>query len=624
MFPNNLTQRLVHLQCNPPHKPEAELPRGECRHVERSGGYDTAWSRGQRCICQGFSLDKQQVVGTSCECGHPAWTHVQQPMGVVTYEEHEALADEVRRFKDDFYNNYQNLQNELARTQQELVEQRAVNNDRERVFKLLEARMYQNMKDLKIILDDKMDGIIDQQHAFQRKLIDVEDATMEHDVRLEKLFRTVDRTSREITPTAANGSDDQPMDTVDEYPEKPDHSWSIKVIMVPRKSQLYAYDVDSTAYKRLQSRNLVKELTFTGRDSISFHTVIEKHFGEVLRRRPWVPLIGYRMPHDLFGRIALKQLPLDHTYGQLWDYFFLDHHCIVHDKMQGDILHIALRDTELSWSEIKSLPCVYGFHESSWAYDTELDGPLKFLQPPTPVRAPSSASAKSEVSDFVYDYSPSPPPYTSQRNTMDPDAITPVPLENGFQSPLDVLAQASASLSPSTTGSGTGSFPLSLGLTKQQSHTQSLRSLAASSDSTDDVDSEHSHRNKIRKLRPKLSEPFMSSHHHASDVQDGGAQNHSHPNLHMGNGHAQGQMQSHHSKGRSNGTHSSSSSGSASASSSSANSNGSSSTAPPQAPTQVYYSGRSKRKMPVREKQKEPLQFKLPSLLHHRNREETA
>ncbi|KAL1392688.1 hypothetical protein HDK64DRAFT_197468 [Phyllosticta capitalensis] len=509
MFPNNLTQRLVHLQRNPPHKPEAELPRGECRHVERSGGYDTAWSRGQRCICQGFSLDKQQVVGTSCECGHPAWTHVQQLMGVVTYEEHEALADEVRRFKDDFYNNYQNLQNELARTQQELVEQRAVNNDRERVFKLLEARMYQNMKDLKIILDDKMDGIIDQQHAFQRKLIDVEDATMEHDVRLEKLFRTVDRTSREITPTAANGSDDQPMDTVDEYPEKPDHSWSIKVIMVPRKSQLYAYDVDSTAYKRLQSRNLVKELTFTGRDSISFHTVIEKNFGEVLRRRPWVPLIGYRMPHDLFGRIALKQLPLDHTYGQLWDYFFLDHHCIVHDKMQGDILHIALRDTELSWSEIKSLPCVYGFHESSWAYYTELDGPLKFLQPPTPVRAP----------------------------------------------PLDVLAQASASLSPSTTGSGTGSFPLSLGLTKQQSHTQSLRSLAASSDSTDDVDSEHSHRNKIRKLRPKLSEPFMSSHHHASDV---------------------------------------------------------------------YYSGRSKRKMPVREKQKEPLQFKLPSLLHHRNREETA
>ncbi|KAK7523892.1 hypothetical protein IWZ03DRAFT_303604 [Phyllosticta citriasiana] len=525
MFPNS-THRLVHLQRNPPPKPEAELPRGECRHVRRSGGYDTPWSCGQRCFCQGFSLDKQQVVGTTCECGHPAWTHVQQPMGVVTYEEHGALAEEVRRFKDDFYTHYQSLQTELARTQQELMEQRAVNNERERVFKLLESRMYQNMKDLKIILDDKMDGIIDQQHAFQRKLMEVEDATMDHDERLEKILRVADRTSREITPTA-NGTDDQPME-MDEYPKKPDLSWSIKVVMMPRKTQKFAYEVDSTAYRRLQSRNLVKELTFNGRDSISFHTVIEKNFGDVLRRRPWVPLIGYRMQHDFFGRIALKQLPLDHTYGQLWDYFFLDHHCIVHDKMQGDILHIALRDNELSWSEIKSLPCVFGFHESSWAYDTELDGPL---------------NGKSEVSDFVYDYSPSPPPYTSQRNTMDPDAITPVPLENGFQSPLDMLAQASTTISPPMTES----FPL-----RQQSHAPSLCSMA--SDSTDDVDSEHSHRNKIRKLRPKLS-----------------------------------------------------------------STNGSASTAPPQAQQQTYYSGRSKRKMPLREKQKEPLQFRLPSLLHHRS-----
>ncbi|KAK8171962.1 hypothetical protein BKA80DRAFT_261646 [Phyllosticta citrichinensis] len=616
MFPNS-TQGLVHLQRNPPPKSEAELPRGECRHVQRTGGYDTPWSHGQRCFCQGFSLDKQQVVGTTCECGHPAWSHVQQPMGVVTYEEHEALAEEVRRFKDDYYTNYQSLRIELARTQQELMEQRAVNNERERVFKFLEARMYQNMKDLKIILDDKLDGVIDQQHAFQRKLMEVEDTTMEHDERLEKLLRAADRTSREITPTA-NATDEQPMET-DEYPEKADLSWSVKVVMTLRKSQKFAYDVDSTAYRRLQSRNLVKDLTFAGRDSISFHTVIEKNFGDVLRRRPWVPLIGYRTPRDFFGRIFLKQLPLDHTYGQLWDYFFLDHHCIVHDKMQGDILHIALRDTELSWSEIKSLPCVFGFHESSWAYDTELDGPLKFLQPPTPARAPSSASGKSEVSDFVYDYSPSPPPYTSQRYTMDPDVITPVPLENGFQSPLDMLAQASATISPSITDS----FPLPL--SKQQSHAPSLRSMA--SDSTDDVDSEHLHRNKIRKLRPKLSEPFMSSRHH-QETRKGTAENLSHPNLPIGNGssapasyhNSNGHSPTatrHHGKMRSHATTSSGSSGSTSASSGSTN--GSASTAPPQAQQQTYYSGRSKRKMPVREKQKEPLQFKLPSLLHHRS-----
>ncbi|KAF4304843.1 hypothetical protein GTA08_BOTSDO14210 [Botryosphaeria dothidea] len=166
MFPNT-THRLVHLPRNPPPKPDSELPRGECRYLHREAGQADR----HRCICQSFSLDKQQPVGTSCECGHPAWVHVQQPMAAVTYEEHMALAEELRRFKQEQDRNLQNMQNELSGA--------AIQNAR--------GRLYQNMKDLKIELDDKMDGMIDQQHAFQRKLIDVEDATMEHELKFEKL-----------------------------------------------------------------------------------------------------------------------------------------------------------------------------------------------------------------------------------------------------------------------------------------------------------------------------------------------------------------------------------------------------------------------------------------------------
>lgn len=544
MFPNT-THRLVHLPRNPPPKPDSELPRGECRYLHREAGQADR----HRCICQSFSLDKQQPVGTSCECGHPAWVHVQQPMAAVTYEEHMALAEELRRFKQEQDRKLQNMQNELVKTQHELIAQRAQNTERERLFKMLEARLYQNMKDLKIELDDKMDGMIDQQHAFQRKLIDVEDATMEHELKFEKLEPRSEKKSRQLTPVPeASPNDDQSMDTAVEEsptPEKAEKPWSVKVTLVPRRSQQFAFDVDSKAHRRCQSRKLSQEIEFSSRDSANFHLTVDKAFSHVLKGRPWIPLIGYRAHNDYFGRIALRQLPPEISSGDLWDYFFLDHHCIAHDKMQGDILYIALRDSDLSWEEIKELPAVFGSSDSVWSHEVELDGPL-------PLGQKSNAPlGRLDRADLIYEYSPSPPPYTSQRNTLQPQPDAPA--DNRLATPLGVLATASASV----LGHALNRHP-----TSQSATAQSLRSLGSTEDGSDD---EHSHRDKIRKLRPKRSEPAMrTSHNHSNS---GGSSHHQ--------------------------------------------------------PT-VYYSGRSKRKMPVREKTKEPLQFKLPNLLHHRNKEDAA
>ncbi|GME25181.1 hypothetical protein GTA08_BOTSDO03415 [Neofusicoccum parvum] len=540
MFPNT-THRLVHLPRNPPPKPDSELPRGECRYLHREAGHADR----QRCVCQGFSLDKQQPVGTGCECGHPAWVHVQQPMAAVTHEEHMAVVEELRRFKQEQDRKFQSMQNELVKTQHELMAQRAQNVERERLFKLLEARLYQNMKDLKIELDDKMDGMIDQQHAFQRKLIDVEDTTMEHELKFEKLDMGKGGKTRDLTPVPEASPDHHSMDTAVEEPETPEKTekpWSVKVMIVPRRGQQFAFDVDSKAYRRCQSRKLHQDIEFTSRDSANFHLTIDKAFSHILKGRPWVPLVGYRARNDYFGRMALRQLPPELSSGDLWDYYFLDHHCVAHDKMQGDLLYLALRDSDLAWPEIRELPPVFGSNESVWTHEVELDGPLPTSQQSNAMRG------RLDKADLIYEYSPSPPPYTSQRNTMQPPAEG-VP-DNRLATPLGVLATASASV----LGHALNRHP-----TTQSATAQSLRSLGSTEDGSDD---EHSHRDKIRKLRPKRSEPAMHSHSNS-----GGSSHHQ--------------------------------------------------------PT-VYYSGRSKRKMPVREKTKEPLQFKLPSLLHHRNKEEAA
>ncbi|KAF2139701.1 uncharacterized protein K452DRAFT_193305, partial [Aplosporella prunicola CBS 121167] len=386
---NNTTQRLVNLP-RPLPKPEADLPRGECRFIQRERDAQTG-SR-QRCVCQGFSLDKQQVVGTGCECGHPAWVHVQQPMAAVTYEEHVALAEEMRRFKQEQDTRLKSLQLELVKTQHELLAQRALYSERERLFKAIEARMYQNMKAMKMQLDDKMDGMIDQQHAFQKKLIDVEDATMEHEIHFEKLgipdkeppsTLSAVAAAPAVVSAARSATDGHVMhiaaaNTRVRSPEKRPQPWGARVIMVPHRMQRFAFESSSKASKRCQSRNLHQDVSFPNTDNATFIVHIDNAFNHALKGRPWIPLVATRPPDDPLARLALRPLPADLASPALWDLAFLRRHCFALDEALGaEVLYIALRDADLSWDEMRALPpslnTTAADEESAWAHDVELD-----------------------------------------------------------------------------------------------------------------------------------------------------------------------------------------------------------------------------------------------------------
>lgn len=233
-------------------------------------------------------------------------------------------------------------------------------------------------------------------------------------------------------------------------------------------------------------------------------------------------MTAHRPVDEPFGCIALTNLPPHLIRRDVWDYSFLDHHCIAHDKMQGDILYITLQYEEVAWNEIKFLSATKNVDESCWDYDEELDGAAKY---------------KSLDSEMMHNSQDPPPTYSSQTHSMADKAL----------SKLYVLADSAAMLNP-----------VERAPTQSSSHSSHSRfsternSLRSFENETTDDD----HRNKKPKLRSKQSIP--------NDNSNGQSQ---HP---------------------------------------------------------MYVSGRSKRKMPVREKgAREPLHFSVtnvtkwrPNLLH--------
>jgi len=238
-----------------------------------------------------------------------------------------------------------------------------------------------------------------------------------------------------------------------------------------------------------------------------------------------MPMTAHRPVDEPFGRMALNQLPSDLCMRDVWDYPFLEDHCIAHDKMQGDVLYITLQYEDATWHEIRFLPPVLGADEMCWNHDEELDGA-------------SIGGFKSLDSELMYDYQQDPPPYSSRHSRASVDSRAP--------SKLDVLADSASMLSRVERTN-----------TSYSSERSSLRSFE-----TEGSDDEH--RDKKPRMHKKASMPSLGS------------------------------------SGSSN--------------------------------TPMYISGRSKRKMPVREKgPKEPLHFNVnnvakwrPSILHAHNGKDKA
>jgi len=525
---------------------EAQLPRGECGFIvpesEGSGAR-------QRCSCRSFYPDS--IVRSRCGCGHQAWHHEAQPLTTVSVEEYLQVVDQMKQLKEQV-RQLETLQHDWK---QEILRERMAREEMERTNRIVQARMYDNMRQLKISMDDRIEAVVDktteysdQIKGMQERLITLDESSMDMEDRIDRVEQ-LGGLSRDVTPAASTPRArhttpkpppvpqlpllTQTQHTLGHLPIRTDKkyplSWSVRVIFVPRKSQKSAFDPDSIAYKRCASRKLQQNLDFPSQDSSCFANRIDTAFKGVFRGRPWMPLPAHRPADEPFGRMALTLLPNDLVHRDIWDFPFLEDHCISHDKMQGDVLYITLQYEDVTWNEIRFLPAVAGLDESCWEHNDELDG---------------AAAFKSLDSEIMYDYQDPPPTYSSRTHS----------LADRAPSKLDVLADSAALLSPierarSRASSHTSRLsPLTRTPTQSSSHSSNPRfsSERSSLRSIDTEISDDEHLDKKQKLRTKHSNSAMHGAGHSAQP--------------------------------------------------------------------MYISGRSKRKMPVKEKAKEPLHFNVTSL----------
>ncbi|KAI8941076.1 hypothetical protein NX059_002316 [Plenodomus lindquistii] len=559
MFHSN-SQAIVHLPGKSTPSGETQLPRGECSFIlpESEGTHGAR----QRCSCRSFYPDS--IVRSRCGCGHQAWNHEAQPLATVSTDDYLKAVEQMKQLRQEMQR-FEQLEHNLK---QELFKERMAREELVRTNMAIQARLYENMQYLKMTMDDRVEAVVDrttelsdQVKAQGERLTMVDEFSMELENRVDRVEQ-LSGMSRDATPVGSTSRACmsppkaspvppvpllmQTQHTLGQLPIRTDKkypmSWCVRVIFVPRKSLRVAYDPDSNGYKRCASRNLHQTLEFPSQDSSCFANRVESAFKGLFRGRPWMPLQGHRPADEPFGRMALTLLPPDLIHRDVWDYPFLEDHCISHDKMQGDILYITLQYEDVTWNEIRFLPAVSNVDESCWNHDEELDGTAKY---------------KSLDSEIMYDFQDPPPTYSSRTHSMADRAL----------SKLDVLADSAAMLSPieraqtQSTITSTRSSPMSSMQrtpTQSSSHSSHPRfsSERTSLRSFDTETTDDEHRDKKPKLRAKQSMPNVN-----------------------GNGQAQQPM---------------------------------------------YISGRSKRKMPVREKgPKEPLHFNVsnvakwrPNLLH--------
>jgi hypothetical protein len=430
-------------------------------------------------------------------------------------EEYLAVIEEMKRLKGEL-KRYEHLEHELK---QEMLRERMAREEHSQMHRAIEQRMYQNMQLLKVTMDDKVEAVVDKTQEFndqikavQERLTMVDEVTMDLENRVDRLEHPTSPSSREATPGASTPKATpkpllqaptlpplpllmQPQHTLGQLPIRSDKkyplSWSVRVIFVPRKSLKFAYDPDSNGYRRCASRKLQQNLDFPSQDSSCFANRIENAFKGVLRGRPWMPMVGHRPADEPFGRMALHALPQDLILRDVWDYPFLEDHCIAHDKMQGDVLYITLQYEDVTWHEIRCLPPALGVDESCWNHDEELDGTAKF---------------KSLDSEIMYDYQDPPPTYSSRTHSL-ADRHS---LAERAPSKLDVLADSASMLSRVSVDR----VPTRVSLERvptQQSSRSTFSSERSSLRSFETETTDDEHRDKKIKLRAKQSMPNVNA-----------------------------------------------------------------------------------------------------------------
>ncbi|KAF2428772.1 hypothetical protein EJ08DRAFT_568528, partial [Tothia fuscella] len=453
MFGTNSNKALVHLPRPQSREPEAHLPRGECRFILPEA--DADGSR-QRCTCTSYSLN-DAVPGARCGCGHQAWHHVQEAVGdSVSMDQYVQLVERYRKLEEAM----RGLQEDMSKERKE----------RDRIYNNMVQMLrgsYGNMAYLRYYVDekleiariqfeDKIEGVLDRATGASEEVEKLKSRVSELDetsIRLEERIDHGQFPSRSVTPgfLSTPHIPKIPLEPIPMTPkmytlppisslplrsrsqEKHNEAWNCRAIFVPKKTQQFAFLSDSKAHFRCQSRGLHQDLHLEDKSSESFIRCIESAFQFILRGRPWMPLQCLRSTD-----MALGQLNLEQRNPILWNYNFLESQCMANDKLQGDVIYLALMHEELGWPDIHSLPRLFGSDESCWEEDAMLDGKASNARMDYKMDM-DTARIKSLETDSMYEYSP--PPYSSSRT----HAELPRP-----PTALDVLAGTASFLSRST------------------------------------------------------------------------------------------------------------------------------------------------------------------------------
>lgn len=388
----------------------------------------------------GFSLNRA-IPGSTCQCGHNGCYHEPEKMGTSV----------AREEFDELKNKFELLQEELGRVAsrsafdrvprlEEQVDNNKVDADAE--FKRINqaiAGVYYHIGLLKSrapYYEDHIEALHDNVQKIESRVIDVDDACMKVEDRVEVLERSNPRTTapffscRRKASTPPSPGDD-PYATEDSRSEESvagsragrsqlhyvkeeeaskiqsfrervssvgsgSQAWTVHVSLLPSSSQPFPFEKDTAAYKRCLSRGLHQVIVIPDTDSRSFKSAVEEAFSDNLRGRPWQPLVARLCDaQNLLGLPMIRQLP-PHLIGGDYNADFLRDHCSVNDQ-SGKILdlYIAMSEHTISWAELKLVPPYKQKLEDAWIFDPLLDGPsaadvLNFNRPGSEPNRPAA------------------------------------------------------------------------------------------------------------------------------------------------------------------------------------------------------------------------------------------
>lgn len=397
---------------------EPHLPKGDCRYILLHPEV-----KGLRCACVGFALNRA-LPGSTCDCGHQACYHVPEKEGaLVERRELQALEDKICHLEEKLdrerHAGPADIVDRLGRLE-ESVDTTKAETDAE--FKSTYRGMGGLWHSIELLqkrtpyYDDQIEALVDEAQRMRTRLVEIDDASMQLEDRVDALENSSlpiasvpSRRRKASTPPSIafdSVSSDQVITTGESTPvvlvrsgpamlnvtEEPPHvqyfrrrvssvgsgaqSWTVHISLLPSSSQPFPFEKDTAAYKRCLSRGLHRITAIPDTDSHSFQAAVSDAFAEILRGRPWRPLVARICDaKNLRGLPMLRQLE-ESLVDRDYDYGFLQENCAVTDDSGKIIdLYIAMIDDTISWVELKEVKPFLSGLEASWTYDPFLDGP---------------------------------------------------------------------------------------------------------------------------------------------------------------------------------------------------------------------------------------------------------